>query len=390
MDITQLLDVFDRTSANLAKLEAVWDRAKSFIPDGPTAGSPPEYDDLRRSWRELLPGLPPIDGWTVTIELPDIDELGRTYIDYLDIGMPPLALIDEGEQPGKELAEYRFRLTRARRRAVRERLTDLIAAVDSLLPSVVNGVARDSTSPVIGDEVELLQGVFSEIERLMGDTAARQSPRWSHLRRHMSFGQGHDWHDIREFDWPSVRPDVEAAARNDDGPLPVPKLDLGVAASGTLTGTATSALPWDRLDDSAFERLLYDLLRDLPNHQNVLWVQKTRAADRGRDLSCERVTATGAETTRTERMIVQAKHWLSKSVGSNDIGNTVTSMALLSGPTVRILVFATSGTFTSDALSWVEQHNEKALPPYIELWAHSHLESLLASRPAIAAAHGLR
>ena len=60
--------------------------------------------------------------------------------------------------------------------------------------------------------------------------------------------EGHDWHDIAEMDWPSVRVDVvEAAGRGEPDPLPVPELDLGVAASGQLTGAASSALPWERL-----------------------------------------------------------------------------------------------------------------------------------------------
>lgn len=94
--------------------------------------------------------------------------------------------------------------------------------------------------------------------------SSRSGRRWSDLHRHLSFGEGHDWHDIRELDWDSVRPDVEAAGRADADPLPVPGIDLGVAAAGQLTGTATGALPWDRLSDGGFERLLYDLLRDLP------------------------------------------------------------------------------------------------------------------------------
>ena len=49
VDVTDLLDVFDRTAANLARLEVLNARAQSFIPDGPSVGSPPEYDDLRRS-----------------------------------------------------------------------------------------------------------------------------------------------------------------------------------------------------------------------------------------------------------------------------------------------------------------------------------------------------
>jgi hypothetical protein len=43
----------------------------------------------------------------------------------------------QAEQPGKDLAEYRYRLNRARRRAGRERLTELVALLDS--PSTEEG-----------------------------------------------------------------------------------------------------------------------------------------------------------------------------------------------------------------------------------------------------------
>jgi len=65
-------------------------------------------------------------------------------------------------------------------------------------------------------------------------------------------------------------------------------------------------------------------------------------------------------------------------------------MALIPPPVVRILVFATSGAFSGDAIDWVERHNEKATAPFIELWPYSHLEMLLAQRPALVAAHGFR
>ena len=44
---------------------------------GSARGSNPQYDVLRRAWTDLLPGLPLIDGWTITAPLPDIDEIGR-------------------------------------------------------------------------------------------------------------------------------------------------------------------------------------------------------------------------------------------------------------------------------------------------------------------------
>ena len=72
MDLTELLIVFDRTLANLKKLDDVWERAKTFMPQGPAVSTDPEYEDLRRAWADLLAGLPPIEGWTIVDELPDI------------------------------------------------------------------------------------------------------------------------------------------------------------------------------------------------------------------------------------------------------------------------------------------------------------------------------
>lgn len=390
MELTELLDVLDRTAANVEKLDAVWERAETFIPRGPSGGSDPEYDDLRRAWADLLPGLPTIDGWTITAPLPDIDDIGRAFIDWMEVGeLPPSHMFEVGERPGKDLAEYRYRLNRARRRAVRDRLNDLVTLLDTGLPTMLVDVPRDSTAVIEGPLRDQIFAAIPEIERLMGETA-RTSNRWSDLRRHLHFGQGHDWHDIAEMDWPSVRVDVEAGGRGEADPLLVPQMDLGVAASGHLTGTASTALPWERLDDVGFERLLFDLLRGMPNHQNVQWLQRTRAADRGRDLSCERVTETGAGSVRTERVIVQAKHWLSKSIGASEIGTNVSNMELMPPPVVRVLVLATSGAFTLDGVEWVERHNDRGARPFIEMWPHSHLEMLLAQRPAIAAAHGLR
>lgn len=389
MELDALLNSMDRAAANLAKLEAVWERAAPFIPTSPSRGSHPEYDDLRRAWTDLRVGLPPIDGWTITDDLPDIDALGAAHLDYAEIGEPPFAVLEAGEQPGRDLAEYRFRLNRARRRAARQRLRDLMAIVDATLAQLLADVPRDARQRLEGPEAEEVRSALGEIERLVGDTAERRG-RWSDLRRHLRFGEGHDWHDIQEFDWPSVRADVEAASFSDVDPLPVPDIDLGEAASGRLTGKATIALPWSRLGDEGFERLLYDLLRDLPDYQNVQWLMHTRAPDRGRDLSVERVFRESTGAVRTERVIVQAKHWLKNSVRPTDVADTVTAVKLWEPPVVRALVMATSGHFSADAVAWAEQHNDRGGVPIIDLWPGSMLETLLAQKPHLAAAHGLR
>ena len=389
MEMAELLRVFDRTAANLKKLEGVWSRAKSFMPDGPAAGTDPEYEDLRRSWMDLLEGLPPIEGWRIEDGLPDIDELGQDFLGWAEAGEFPWPVWAAIEKPGNDLAEYRYKFNKARRVAVRDRLQQLIMLIDSDLPILLDNVERTSSEVLAGDVRDRLVEAFSEVERLMGDSS-RQSDRWNALYRHLHFGHGQDWHDIRELDWPSAKSDVIAAGRNDADPLPVPDIDLGYSAAKKLTGTATSALPWDLLSDEGFERLLFDLLQSLDGHQNVQWLQRTRAADRGRDLSCERVIEDGAGGIRTERVIVQAKHWQTKSVGLQEISSNVEYMRLIPPPVVRVLVFATSGAFTLDAIEWSERRNEEGNAPYIELWPHSRLESMLANHPELAASHGLR
>lgn len=389
MELDNLLGVFDNAAANLSKLERVWEKAREFMPSGPSMGSDPEYEDLRRQWNDLLVGLPPIHGWTITDGLPDIDELGREFLDYAEIGELPASTWAAIEAPASDLSRYHYLLNKARRRAVRDRLEQLMSSIEKELETLLEGVDRNSSEVLSGTLRDQIINEFKEIERLMGNTI-RNSPRWGDLHRHLSFGLGQDWHDIRLMDWPSIKPDIIAAGQADLDPVPVPEIDLGIAAVGKLTGSATIALHWERLDDTGFERLVYDIFRHLDKHQNVDWLQRTRAPDRGRDLSCERVTEDGAGGTRVERVIVQAKHWRTKSVGLHDISANVDYMSLLSPPVVRILVIVTSGTFTFDAIEWAERHNAKGNAPMIELWSHSRLESILTTFPELVAEHGLR
>ncbi|MFI0144657.1 restriction endonuclease [Streptomyces globisporus] len=389
MDLEELLRAMDRTAANLKKLESVWEQAKPFIPTGPQLGSSVQYDGLKAAWADLLPGLPPIDGWTITDLLPDIGDIGQAFLDYREIGMSPTEVHAAGDKPEADLAAYRYRLDRARRRAARGRLEQLVALVDAVLPLALGEAARDSLERLENEQTERVEAAVGEIARLLGENA-ESLDRWWDLDRHMRFSQAHDWHDIIEFDWPAVRAGIEAKALGDSDPLPVPDTDLGHAASGSITGAATLALPWDRLDDDGFERLLYDLLRDIPDHQNVEWLMQTRAPDRGRDLSMDRVLRDGSGGVRTERVIVQAKHWRSRSVNAPVVTESVTTGKLWGPPLVRGVVIATSGRFTADAVSLVERHNSEGNAPFIEMWPESKLETLLAQRPHIAAAHGLK
>lgn len=59
-------------------------------------------------------------------------------------------------------------------------------------------------------------------------------------------------------------------------------------------------------------------------------------------------------------------------------------------PPVDVLVVATSGRFTADAVSWVERHNSKGVRSRVEIWNDAKLEKLLADRPHLILSFGLR
>jgi hypothetical protein len=80
---------------------------------------------------------------------------------------------------------------------------------------------------VIDPDWSRLTEAIGEVERLVSKDMPRTG-RWSELKRHIHFGQGHDVHDIAKLDWPSIRPDIEAGMYSDLEPLPVQVDDLAV------------------------------------------------------------------------------------------------------------------------------------------------------------------
>lgn len=234
-----------------------------------------------------------------------------------------------------------------------------------------------------------LRGAIREIDKLLGDSVERSSA-WSDLYRHIRFSEGHDWADISKTDWPAVQRDIEAAAVGEADPIPPPDFDLGAAADTHPAGGVTTGLNWQGLTSEQFERLLFDLLRGLDGYQNVSWAMHTNAADRGRDLSLERVFHDAGGSTRTERVIVQAKHWLSKSVGPSDVYGTLAPLSTWEPPPIRALIIATSGKFSPDAVAVMEKHNNEGKSPLIEWWPENHMEVLLNQRPDLLLQYKLR
>lgn len=138
---------------------------------------------------------------------------------------------------------------------------------------------------------------------------------------------------------------------------------------------------WNVLDDEGFERLMFRLFFEL-DFDNVQWLQKTRAADSGRDISAER-------TANRSRVLIQARHQ-SASITAPEI-NDVVVKAETWNPRFNEVIIVTTSTFTQEAVRWVDCHNASpGQRPTVTLEPHGHLEVMLSRHPWLVSHLGLR
>jgi Restriction endonuclease len=276
---------------------------------------------------------------------------------------------------------------RARRELVRGRMLELVQSVDALVSAM--RAHRAAGGGRTSDQWSALEPQVSELERLLGDSSGRPA-RWSDLRRHLSFWEDVDLDDILNMDWPAVKADLDRFLYDEFEPVPVDVDDLGALVSARPSGPVSTGLSWSRLDADTFERLLFDLVSSEAGYENPNWLMKPNATDSGRDVEVHRVTVDGLSGTRRERVVIQCKHWQTKSVGRDDLVLCEAAVRLWEPPRVDVLVVATSGRFSKDAVAWKERRDQERTVPRVELWSDSHLEMLLARRPHMIASYGLR
>lgn len=389
-DLAAALAQFDRVAANLEKLERVRNQLQDLTPDDIVFGlDTPESEHLGRSFTHIAEHLPPIDGFRVTAVPMSQDAIAQSRFDAWDIGDIEAKFSVERaiEEPARQLTEYRFKFDRARRGLVRDHVMSVTDSIDAVLRDVMatGGLGEWSGE----DRWEELGDLVSELDRLVGSLVPGKA-RWSDLRRHLRFAQSNDLSDIATIDWPSVRAEVEASLYDDREPLPVSVDDLGELVRGHPTGPVSTRLNWSRLSDEDFERLVFDLVRRTTGYENVNWLMKTKAADRGRDIEAYRVVSDPLAGTHRYRIIVQCKHWMQQSVGRTDLITCLESVKLWEPPLIDGLVIATTGRFSQDAVALAEKRNLERQFPAVELWPDSHLETLLSRRPSLAAGFHLR
>ena len=384
---------FEAAEANLVKAERILIEIDAAIPQGIAFREDAVYESNCRYFDILMTALPKIDSWKASISLMDLDDIAQARLDAQEAGEVECLISVERQigEPARLLREYRFRFDQKRRELIRSSIVELVDAIDANIRAMVDLTADRErwTKKIEHAEFEQLKQHVAEINTLLGSSVDRPS-RWIDLHRHLHFGMIGDLHDIIENDWPSVKTGLRKSLYGENEPVPVGVEDLGELVSQRPKGPVATKLLWSALTDEDFERLVFVLLSLEHHYENPEWLMKTSAPDRGRDLSVHRVHDDPLGGKFRQRLIIQCKHWQTKSVSLPDLASLREQVKLWQPPRIDICVIATSGRFTSDAVAWVEAHNISDSALRIEMWPESHLERLLASRPAVIAEFGLR
>jgi hypothetical protein len=389
--LEQALQRFEATEANLGKLERLWSQIERQIPNGPAFGAPSEYGENCMAFRRILPALPAIDGFRVEDHLFEFDAAGQMRLDALELEEigAHVSVSNALEEQGRQLREYRFRLSAKRRELVRNRMVTLIDEVDATLRALVlrtGSMQINERAPE--PDFSRIKAAVGEIAALVGSNP--KPPRWTDLHRHLSFAQVSDVNDIERMDWPAVKAGLRLSLYGEHDPLPVDVDDLGRIVAARPQGAVTARLNWASMSDEEFERLIFALIAETAGYENPQWLQQTNAADRGRDLSVSRAENDPLGGVRRHRVIIQCKHWNTRSISVSDVSGLRAQMELWAPPRVDGLIITTTGRFTADAIAYIERHNQEGRALHISMWPDSHLEMLLAARPHLIAQFHLR
>ena len=392
-NLNESLRFLEAIEANLVKLEKLYSEIEQLIPEGSDFPDGSEYEEKCRGFRRVLTEIPKVDGFSIEDHLFPYPELVGMRVDVLESGTfeAGLYFAEQIGVQGENLREYRSRLEYTRRALIREEVLSIADAIDQLLERMSKKIdLKNPTSLVRGRNWDKLCSLVSQLETLFG--SGKKFPAgWDDLIRHVHFGEMHDLRDIVEVDWPQVRSSLNDVLYVENDPIPVEIDDISsLTKSTTSPSTVVTALKWDKLSPEAFERLIYSLIVSTEGYENPEWLTATNAPDRGRDLSAYRVTEDPLSGAERRRVFIQCRHVRSRGISVSDISDVLAKKQLSEPPRVDVVIFATSGRFTSDAVAFVEKHNQSDSPTRIEMWPDSRLEHLLARRPDLIADFRLR
>lgn len=392
MDLNEALKQFEAVEANLGKLDNLWKQIEKLLPsiDEVQVGDEEQYHQMQRSFEQIAKQMPSIDGFQLKICLEHPDDIFRIKIDALEVGefTDRVALDTHIHYQGEVLSDYRFRVESKRRELARQAVQDICRQIELTLEELGSSVKKQKTISLLAKpKWQELDSLFKSIDALLGKSLGRPE-RWSDMARHLSFGQRGDYDDIVSHDWPNIRQWLDRALYAESDPIPIAAKDLGELVNSKPQGQVATELNWEALSPEDFERLVFNLIDQTKGYDNPQWLTHTNAADRGRDLSVERILQDALAGSRKQRVILACKH--TDKVNLKVVSELQVQMRLWNSPRVDELIIVTTGRFTTDAIDWIEKHNQSSDAMRIEMWANSHLERLLARRPELIAEFKLR
>jgi hypothetical protein len=233
--------------------------------------------------------------------------------------------------------------------------------------------ARDSAAYLAREKVPAKQAANSAITRIAADVDRAYAQGW----------QVNVYQRDSRLPLSTLSHILFSRALELDDPMAYSPVDLPVRRAGL-------ELAWNNIDSNVFERLIFQLVVETEGYENVEWLMNTNAPDHGRDVSALRLRRDPLSGHSSQRVAIQCKHWLSRSVRDVDVTQAIVSIEHWQDPPFDVLVIATSGRFTSDAVALIERHNSRGGRPSIEVWNDARLEFLLNERPHFIQAYGLR
>jgi len=327
----------------------------------------------------------------------DLDEIAQKRFDAQEIGEIECFISIERyiDEPRKLLSEYRYKFNGKKRIFARESVKQVTLEIDVRLIALAELLEKPKKKKntfarkVDHVKFEEVREYFKIINTLLGDDTERPSG-WGDMARHLSFGMTNDLSDIINRDWPVIKKNITKYIYEEFEPVPLDVDDLGVIDSHKTGKKPVIKLNWSSLSESDFERLIYTILKSESIYEDIEWLTETNAPDRGRDISAYRVLRDPLSGIVRHRVIIQCKHWRSKSVSDQDISKLIVQMRHWEPPRVDILIIASSGRFTADAVATIEKQNISDHALKIIMWPENHLESILAGKPVLLAEFQLR
>ncbi|GIQ69026.1 restriction endonuclease [Xylanibacillus composti] len=388
--LDEAIRIFEAAEANLSKLERLWERMYELTPGGIVFGDNIQYEELYRSYINILTHLPKINGWKPQTEPRNLNSIAQSRLDALEIDeiSAKISVEEWIQEPGHELREYRFRFNHKRKQLIRDSVSTIFNEINVILSGIQSIYREDCSYLVQTDEWIQLHTKVKEVDTLLGSSVVRPQS-WSDLLRTISFNSVGDLRKIIH-DWPMLKDSLMQSLFDENDPIPINIEDLSDIIAQKPKGTVITKLNWNKLNPDNFERLIYSLISFEEGYENAEWLMHTNAPDRGRDLSVMRVFKDGLSGVTRRRVLIQCKHYLTKSVNPADIALLKDQIKLWEPPRIDDVVIATSGRFTADAVALIERHNQSDSALKIEMWPESHLENLLARRPALIAEFQLR